>query len=69
MANIEEMKSINITTFNKVDHRIEALRLAVSLHDRIPIGENVDQKARDCLSDSIIQLSERFLEHLRNKHG
>lgn len=55
-------RNINATLFNKVDYKVEALRLAVSMHE--PILSDGKQDI-DKVADQILSLSNRFLDHFR----
>ena len=56
-------KNLNVTLFNKVDYKVEALRLAVSMHEPILADGKHDV---DKVADQILKLSDRFLDHFRN---
>lgn len=56
-------RNLNVTLFNKVDYKVEALRLAVNMHE--PILSDGKQDI-DKVADQILKLSDRFLEHFRN---
>lgn len=60
----DETTRIDVTTFQKGDHKIMALQFAVQMHDPIPLDGSCDvEKA----AKSVLRMADLFLEHLRSQ--
>ena len=64
--NVDE-RNANLTLFSKVDYRVKALELAVSLHEPVRCD---GQQNVDAIAAQVLALADRFLEHFRatNRH-